>query len=53
MKLQKKICLFHPFAEVDLPPFVDDFHLKTKVTLNWEEFIFALALSPRLFFGDL
>jgi hypothetical protein len=24
----------HPPMKVDLPPFVDDFHLETKVTLN-------------------
>jgi hypothetical protein len=26
--------LLHPLIEVDLPPFVDDFHLETKVTLD-------------------
>jgi hypothetical protein len=25
---------FHPLAEVDLPPFVDDFHLKTNLVLD-------------------
>jgi hypothetical protein len=29
-----------------IPPFVDDFHLETKVTLNHKTFIFALAHSP-------
>ncbi len=42
------LCLFHPLAKVDPPPFVDDFHLQTEVTLNWEAFIFALARSPCL-----
>jgi hypothetical protein len=26
--------LLHPLVEVDLPPFIDDFHPETKVTLN-------------------
>jgi hypothetical protein len=43
--------LFHPFAEVDFFPFVDDFHLETKVTLDQEAFIFALIRSPRLSSG--
>jgi len=44
--------LLHLLVEVDFLPFVDDFHPKMKVTLDWEEFIFALACSPHLFFGD-
>jgi hypothetical protein len=27
-------CLFHPSAKVDYLPFVDDFYLETKVTLD-------------------
>jgi hypothetical protein len=30
--------LFHPLVEVDIPPFIDDFHLETEVTLNKEAF---------------
>jgi hypothetical protein len=41
---------FHPFEKVDLPPFVDDFHLKMKVTLNQEAFVFALARSSHFSF---
>jgi len=29
--------LVHPFAKVDFPPFVDDFHPKIMVILNWED----------------
>jgi hypothetical protein len=43
-------CLLHPLAKIDLHPFVDDFHPKTKVILNWKPFIFVLACSPRLSF---
>jgi hypothetical protein len=32
-------------VEVDLLPFVDDFHFETKVFLDRKTFIFALALS--------
>jgi hypothetical protein len=38
--------LLHPFAKVDLPPFVDDFHLEMEVTLDRMEFIFALVCPP-------
>jgi hypothetical protein len=41
------LSLFHPFAEVDLPPFVDDFP-DIKVILDQKTFIFALACSPCL-----
>jgi hypothetical protein len=37
--------LFHPLVEVYLFPFVDDFHPKTKITLDWEAFIFVLIHS--------
>jgi hypothetical protein len=39
----------HPTAEVDLPPFMNDFHLEMKVILNRKTFIFVLAHSPYLF----
>jgi hypothetical protein len=39
--------IFHPFVEVDFPPFVDDFHLKTKVTLDQKTFI--STHSPHLY----
>jgi hypothetical protein len=42
------ICLFQPFIEVDLPPFIDDFHFEMKIILNWEAFIFTLACSPHV-----
>jgi hypothetical protein len=42
--------LFHPSTKVGLPIFVNDFHPKTKVTLDWETFISILARSPRLSF---
>jgi hypothetical protein len=51
-EIKKILCLLHPLVEVGFPPFIDDFHPKTKVTLDWEEFIFVLARSPRLSFGD-
>ncbi len=41
--------LLHPLVEVDFFPFVDDFHLETKVILNWEAFIFVLTCSPCFF----
>jgi hypothetical protein len=41
----------HPLAEVDLPRFVDDFHLKTNLVLDREAFIFALTHSPCLSFN--
>jgi hypothetical protein len=40
--------LFQPFIEVDFPPFINGFHFETKVTLDWEVFIFTLARSPRV-----
>jgi len=40
--------LLHPLVEVDLPLFVDDFHLEMKVILNQETFISTLVCSPRL-----
>jgi hypothetical protein len=42
------LCFLHPLVEVGLPPFINDFHLEIKVTLNWEEFISFLACSPCL-----
>ncbi len=38
----------HPLAKVDLPPFVDDFHLETNLVLDRKAFIYALTCSPRL-----
>jgi hypothetical protein len=38
----------HPWPEVDLSPFVDDFHPKTNLVLDGETFIFALTCSPHL-----
>jgi len=45
--------LLHPLAEVDFAPFVDDFHLETKVTLNWEAFVSTLVCSSCLSFRGL
>jgi hypothetical protein len=42
-------CLFHPPAKIDFPPFVDDFHPKTEVTLDHETFVSTSAHSPHLF----
>jgi hypothetical protein len=42
------LCFFHPLVEVDLPPFVDDFHHETKVILDWEAFMSTLVHSPHL-----
>jgi hypothetical protein len=38
----------HPSIKVDLPPFVNDFHSKTKVALDQKTFISVLAHSPCL-----
>jgi hypothetical protein len=35
-------------VEVDLPPFVDDFHPKMDFVLDKKTFIFSLACSSRL-----
>ncbi len=37
--------LLHPPVEVDIPPFVNDFHPKIKVTLNRHAFISTLVYS--------
>jgi hypothetical protein len=34
---------FHRLAKVDLPPFINDFHLKTTFALDKKAFIFALT----------
>jgi len=47
------VCFLHPPTEVDFPPFVNDFHLETKVILDWEAFVFALVHSTHLSFGGL
>jgi hypothetical protein len=47
------LCFFHSLVEVDFPPFVDDFHHETKVTLNHKAFVSALVRSPHLSFGYL
>jgi hypothetical protein len=45
----------HPLAEVDLPRFVNDFHLEIDLVLGKKTFIFTLTHFPRLssggFFG--
>jgi hypothetical protein len=39
---------FHPFVEVDLPPFVDDFNPKMDFILDKEAFIYVVTYSPCL-----
>jgi len=39
-------CHLHPLVEVDLPPFVNDFHLEMDFVLNKHAFIFVLMRSP-------
>jgi hypothetical protein len=43
--------LLHPLVEVDLPPFVDDFHPEIKVILNWKHLSFFKICSPHVSFG--
>jgi hypothetical protein len=38
----------HPLVEVDLPPFVNNFHPKMDLVLDKEAFIFALTHFPCL-----
>jgi hypothetical protein len=38
-------------AKFDLPLFVNDLHIDTKVTLDQEAFYFGLARSPHLSFN--
>jgi hypothetical protein len=38
----------HPLVGVDLPPFVDNFHLKINFVLDKEAFIFTLTRFPCL-----
>jgi hypothetical protein len=42
----------HPLVEVDLPPFVEDFHPEMDLVLDRETFIYALTCSPHLSFGN-
>jgi hypothetical protein len=34
MRPWESFAFSHPLVEIDFPPFIDDFHLETKVTLN-------------------
>jgi len=43
--------LLHLLVEVDLPPFVDDFHPKRKIILDQQTFISALARPPHFSSG--
>jgi hypothetical protein len=45
----KVLHLLHPLVEVDLPLFVDDFHLEIEVTLDRETFVSDLVRSLHLF----
>jgi hypothetical protein len=38
----------HPLVNVELPLFVDDFHLETNLTLDRKTFIYTLTHSPCL-----
>ncbi len=42
---------FHPLVKVDLPLFVDDFHLETNFILDREAFISILTHSPSFSFN--
>ncbi len=48
----KILHLLDPLAKVNFPPFIDDFHLETKVTLDQDTFVFALVCSPHLSSSD-
>jgi len=45
--------LFHPLAKVDLPLFINDFHLNMKVILHQEAFVYVLVCSPRFSYNGL
>jgi hypothetical protein len=47
------LCLLHPLAKVDFPPFIDDFHLETKDTLYQEAFVYVLVCSLHISFGGV
>jgi hypothetical protein len=54
--LAKTITTFrhlHPLAKIDLPPFVEDFHLEMDLILDKNTFIYALTRSPCLSFNSL
>jgi hypothetical protein len=44
------LCHLHPLVEVNLPPFVNDFHSKMDLVLNKKAFIFIVACFPCLSF---
>jgi hypothetical protein len=46
-------CLLHLFVEVDLPPFVDNIHPETKITLDQKTFISTLVCSLHFSFSGL
>jgi hypothetical protein len=48
MRPQQPFTFFTHQQRLTFPPFVNDFHSKTKVTLDWETFISTLACSPHL-----
>jgi hypothetical protein len=43
----------HPLAEVDLPPFVDDFYLETNLVSDREAFISTFTRAPIFSSNDL
>jgi len=43
-------CLLHLLAKVDFPPFIDDFHLETKVTSNQKNIYLYFGLFTTFFF---
>jgi len=45
------LCHLHPLVEVDLPPFVNNFHPKMDLVLDKETFIYALTHFPLLSYG--
>jgi hypothetical protein len=44
-KTTRVFCFLQQLVEVDLPPFIDDFHLEMEVTLNQRAFIYVLVYS--------
>jgi hypothetical protein len=48
-EIMTTFCLFHPLAIVDLPLFVNDLYIKTKVILNQNLFIFCFGTFTTFF----
>jgi hypothetical protein len=46
------LCHLHPLAEIDLPPFGDDFQPEMDLVLDRKAFIYALTCFPHLSFNN-